>query len=245
MSVPYGSILDELDLEEDIEELPSAFLSFLPILIPLFLILLSTFLNAFGHKAGMESSALVNTLHNMGNPVIAVGLGLLIGLFALTTGFSRQEVIDATDESIKQAGIIIFVTGGGGALGMVLRDSGSGHAIAQALVDFSIPAILLPIAIATMVRFIQGSGTVSLVTSSAIVAPVVTSNVIDIQPILAALGCCVGGLFFSYFNDSYFWIVNRTLGICSTSEQIKAWSVTSIIGWGTGVAILLLINIIL
>jgi gluconate:H+ symporter, GntP family len=245
VSIPYGSMLEEQSLEDEIDELPSAFLSFLPIATPLLLIFLSTFLNALGHKSGEASGVLVNTLHNMGNPVIAVGLGLLIGLFTLTKKFSRQQVIDATDESIKQAGIIIFVTGGGGALGMVLRDSGSGDAIAQALVDFSIPAILLPIVIATLVRFIQGSGTVSLVTSSAIVAPVVSSGVIDIQPILAALGCCVGGLFFSYFNDSYFWVVNRTLGIRTTSEQIQVWSVTSTIGWGTGVIILLLINAVL
>lgn len=243
VSVPYGKILEEQVLEDDNEELPSTLFSFLPILVPLFLIFLSTFLNAFGHEADIKSSTLVNTLHNLGNPVIAVGLGLLTGLITLTSKFSRQEVIDATDESIKQAGIIVFVTGGGGALGMVLRDSGSGDAIAQALVEFSVPAILLPIAISTMIRFIQGSGTVSLVTSSAIVAPVVSSGIVDIQPVLAALGCCVGGLFFSYFNDSYFWVVNRTLGIISTSEQIKAWSVTSTIGWATGVAILLVFSI--
>jgi len=245
VSLPYGTLLNNQEEDDVDEDLPSTLNAFLPILFPLVLIFMSTFLNAMGYKAGLENGVLVNTLHNLGNPVIAVGLGLLIGLFTLTAKFTRQEVIDATDESIKQAGIIIFVTGGGGALGMVLRDSGAGDAIAQALVEFSVPAILLPITISTFVRFIQGSGTVSLVTSSAIVAPVVFSGIIDIQPVLAALGCCVGGLFFSYFNDSYFWVVNRTLGLTSTSDQIKAWSITSTVGWATGVILLLTANIFL
>ncbi len=235
-NIPYENILSQESLDDG--NLPSTFISFFPILLPLGLIFLSTFMNALGYKAGDDASLIVNLIHNFGNPIVAVGLGLLVGLLTLTKGFSVQEVIESTDESIKQAGIIVFVTGGGGALGMVLRDSGAGDAIAQALVEYNIPAVLLPITIATFVRFVQGSGTVSLVTSSAIVAPIILSGQLDLHPIIAALGCCIGGLFFGYFNDSYFWVVNRTLGIKTTSEQIRAWSVTSTIGWATGVVIL-------
>ncbi len=241
-NMPYGEVLSQTSLED--EELPSTFISFLPILLPLFLIFLSTFLNAQGLKAGEDASMLINTLHNLGNPIVAVGLGLLVGLFTLTRQFSVAEVIEQSDEAIKQAGIIVFVTGGGGALGMVLRDSGAGDAIAKALVDYSIPAVLLPIVISTFVRFVQGSGTVSLVTSSAIVAPIVLSGQLELNPIIAALGCCVGGMFFGYFNDSYFWVVNRTLGIKTTAEQIKAWSITSTIGWATGVVLLVSASVI-
>ncbi len=241
-NMPYGEVLSQTSLED--EELPSTFISFLPILLPLFLIFLSTFLNAQGLKAGEDASMLINTLHNLGNPIVAVGLGLLVGLFTLTRQFSVAEVIEQSDEAIKQAGIIVFVTGGGGALGMVLRDSGAGDAIAKALVDYSIPAVLLPIVISTFVRFVQGSGTVSLVTSSAIVAPIVLSGQLELHPIIAALGCCVGGMFFGYFNDSYFWVVNRTLGIKTTAEQIKAWSITSTIGWATGVVLLVSASVI-
>ncbi len=236
LTTPYKEAISKTSLED--EELPSTFMSFLPILLPLFLIFLSTLLNALDFKPGENSSAFINLLHNLGNPIVAVGLGLLVGLFTLTRKFSVSEVIEQSDDAIKQAGIIVFVTGGGGALGMVLRDSGAGKAIAEALVEYSIPAVLLPIVIATFVRFVQGSGTVSLVTSSAIVGPIILSGQLDLNPIVAALGCCVGGLFFGYFNDSYFWVVNRTLGIKTTSEQIRAWSVTSTVGWATGVVLL-------
>ncbi len=243
INVPYANILKEKSLDEG--NLPSTFISFFPILLPLALIFCSTLMNALGYKAGSDVSFAINLLHNFGNPIVAVGLGLLVALFTLTRGHSVAEVIESSDDAIKQAGIIVFVTGGGGALGMVLRDSGAGDAVAQALINYKIPAVLLPIVIATFVRFVQGSGTVSLVTSSAIVAPIVLSGQLDINPIIAALGCCIGGLFFGYFNDSYFWVVNRTLGIKTTAEQIKAWSITSTIGWATGVIILLSVNIII
>lgn len=241
-TTPYAEVLDTEHFDES--KLPGTYVSFQPILLPLLLIFISTFLNALGLKAGEEASSVVNLLHNLGNPIVAVGIGLLVGIFTLTKGYKISEVVEASDESIKQAGIIIFVTGGGGALGMVLRDSGAGNAIAQALVAYSIPAVLLPIVISTFVRFVQGSGTVSLVTSSAIVAPIVLSGQVDLNPIIAALGCCVGGLFFSYFNDSYFWVVNRTLGIKQTAEQIKVWSITSSVGWATGSVLLVLISMV-
>ena len=45
--------------------------------------------------------------------------------------FTSLEVVDCMDASVKQAGIILLVTGGGGALGMVLRDSGAGDHVAK------------------------------------------------------------------------------------------------------------------
>lgn len=50
-----------------------------------------------------------------------------------------------------------------------------------------------------------------------------------------ARACCVGSLFFGYFNDSYFWVVNRTLGVSEAKEQLTIWSVTSTIAWAVGV----------
>ena len=51
------------------------------------------------------------------------------------------------------------------------------------------------------------------------------------NPILGALACCVGSLFFSYFNDSYFWVVNRTLGVGEVKDQIMTYSLSLIHIW--------------
>ena len=139
-----------------------------------------------------------------------------------------------------QTGIIILVTGGGGALGMVLRDSGAGDYIAQIISQTSLPPILLPFVIASLVRLIQGSGTVAMITAASITAPIIAG--LSVNPIFAALAACTGSLVYSYFNDSYFWVVNRMLGIKDAKEQMQVWSVTTTIIWAVGLIELLILS---
>ena len=113
--------------------------------------------------------------------------------------------------------------------------------MAEGLAKTAIPIIILPFIIATAMRFIQGSGTVAMTTAASISAPVIAAT--SLNPILGALACCVGSLFFSYFNDSYFWVVNRTLGISDTKEQLQGYSITSTIAWGVGFIELLILSL--
>lgn len=51
----------------------------------------------------------------------------------------------------------------------------------------------------------------------------------------------MGSLFFGYFNDSLFWVVNRMMGISDVKQQMIVWSIPTTIAWaigGTGVALL-------
>ena len=90
-------------------------------------------------------------------------------------------------------------------------------------------------------RFVQGSGTVAMTTAASITAPILAAA--NSNLILGAIACCVGSLFFGYFNDSYFWVVNRTLGVSEAKEQLRVWSVTSTIAWGVGVVEVLILSI--
>lgn len=224
------------NLETD-DNLPSAFMSFAPIVVPIILILFSTVATAVKF-----SGSIATVIYFLGSPVIAVGIGLLTAIYGLTNKISRQETIAKMEQGIKSAGIIILVTGGGGALGMVLRNSGAGDYIAKLIAHSSLPAILLPFIIASLVRLIQGSGTVAMITAASITAPIIAT--LDVNPVFAALACSMGSLLFSYFNDSYYWVVNRMLGIEDAKEQIKVWSVTTTIFWAVGLVELLIINAI-
>lgn len=225
------------DVEENSDNLPSTALSFSPIIVPIILILLSTVSSA------MEVEGTFATVVNfLGAPVIAVGIGLIIAIVGLAGKLSRDETLEQMEIGMKSAGIILLVTGGGGALGSVLRESGAGEYIAQTIASSNIPPILLPFIIASLVRLIQGSGTVSMITAASISAPIVAT--LDVNMVFAALAACVGSLVFSYFNDSYFWVVNRMLGIREAKEQIKVWSVTSTIAWAVGLVGLLILNAI-
>ena len=153
----------------------------------------------------------------------------------------KSEVIKQLEDSIKSAGIIILVTGGGGALGQVIKTAGVGNYIAEGIAATSIPVILLPFIIATLVRFVQGSGTVAMITAAGITAPIVSAA--GGNMLLGAFAACIGSLFFSYFNDSFYWVVNRLSGITETKEQIRVWSVTTTIAWAVGLVEILILNI--
>lgn len=215
---------------------PSGFLSFLPLIVPIVLILLNTVLNALKLTEGFY-----NILIFLGQPVIAVAIGLLISIYTLTIGQKRKDVINELEDSMKSAGIIIFVTGGGGALGQVIKSAGVGDYIAKGMAATALPIIILPFLIATLVRFVQGSGTVAMITSAGITAPIVEAA--GGNMLLGAFAACIGSLFFSYFNDSFYWVVNRLSGITETKEQIRVWSISTTIAWAIGFIELLILNI--
>lgn len=233
----YQAATLDYDIDEDGKELPSSFAAFAPIIVPVLLILLNTIVTALKLEG-----TVISAIKFFGAPVIAVGIGLLVAIFALTNKFTRKETLEKMEFGIKSAGIIILVTGGGGALGMVLRDSGAGNYIAELISKSSVPAILLPFTIATLVRLIQGSGTVAMITAASITAPIIAT--LNVNPVFAAIGASIGSLVFSYFNDSYFWVVNRILGIKDAKDQIRVWSVTTTIAWFVGLIELLIVNAI-
>lgn len=232
-----GENLGAVEVKLD-EELPSVTKSFMPIIVPIILILLSTVSKALG-VTGQASVF----FQFFGTPIVAVAIGLLLAIFTLASHMERKEVIKVMEVGIESAGIIILITGAGGALGQVLRDSGVGNHIAEIIKDLNVPHILLPFIIATIIRFIQGSGTVAMLTAASITAPIMAS--LNVNPVMATLSACVGSLFFSYFNDSFFNVVNRTIGIEDPKEQIRVWSITTTIAWAVGLVAILILNMII
>ncbi|WP_324715822.1 gluconate:H+ symporter [Carboxydochorda subterranea] len=220
---------------EQEQRLPGTAVSFAPIVVPVVLILLNTVLTAM-KATGSWATAIIF----LGNPVIAVGIGLLIALWSLLPGVSRKDVLRYMEEGVSSAGIIILVTGAGGALGQVLRDSGVGNYLASSIATTGIPAVLLPFLVATLVRLAQGSGTVAMITSASITAPILAN--LHVPPVLAAQAAALGAMVFSYFNDSYFWVVNRLLGVEDVKEQVMTWSVPTTIGWGVSLITLLIVS---
>lgn len=54
----------------------------------------------------------------------------------------------------------------------------------------------------------------------------------------------MGSLFFGYFNDSLFWVVNRMMGISDVKKQMIVWSVPTTIAWGIGGISVILANLV-
>lgn len=236
VEVPYQEPDYEGAFAMDMHGVPGALESFMPLLVPIILILINTIASALGKTTGV-----MEILIFLGQPIVAVGLGLLVAIFTLGRKLDRHTCLSEMEKGMMSAGIIMLVTGGGGALGQIIKDSGLGNFMAEGLAQTAIPIIILPLLISTAMRFIQGSGTVAMTTAASISAPIILAS--GASPILGAIACCVGSLFFGYFNDSYFWVVNRTLGVSEAKDQLTVWSVTSTIAWTIGVVEVLILNI--
>lgn len=236
VEMPYQEPNYEAAFSMDMTGVPGALESFIPLIIPIILILINTVATAMGKTEGF-----MNVLVFLGQPIVAVGLGLIVAILTLGRSLDRHEALTEMEKGMASAGIIMLVTGGGGALGQIIKDSGLGTFMAEGLAKTAIPIIILPLLIATAMRFIQGSGTVAMTTAASITAPIIAAS--GVSPILGAVACCVGSLFFGYFNDSYFWVVNRTLGVSEAKDQLRIWSVTSTVAWAVGVVEVLILNI--
>lgn len=160
---------------------------------------------------------------------MALLIGLVLAVYVLLPRWTpRAKVTGWLSDAAASAGLILLITGAGGALGQVLRDTGVGDALASAVADIGLPGVLVPFIIASLVRIAQGSGTVAMITGASVAAPIIGG--LGISALAAALACCAGSMVFSYFNDSYFWVVTRFTGLDGTAA-LKGWSGITTVAW--------------
>ncbi|WP_171032700.1 GntP family permease [Lacticaseibacillus casei] len=217
---------DEVVKEEHSEHLPSPFLSILPIMIPVVLILASS------GVAKLSASPLKTVFTTLGAPVVAMGLGLLFGIYTLLRHVDRKKVSSALDTGIEGGAKIFVLIAAGGALGNVVNQSGVGKIIAEGVSSAGLPAILVPFIVSTLIRAIQGSGSVAILTTASITTPIMQT--LGVDPVLATLAACVGSMFFSYYNDSYFWAITESIGAVKPKSQVLAWSLPTTVCWAIG-----------
>ena len=223
--------------DERNKELPSLFRSLLPIVLPIVLIFLNTTLTALEITGGIYDYLIF-----LGQPIIAVGLAVIAAIYALAGRWSREDTLGRMEEGMNAAGVILLITGAGGAFGFVLRESGAGDYIGNVVASLPLPAVLIPFIVASLIRLIQGSGTVAMITAASISAPIL-ANIDGVNMVLAAQAAALGAMVFSYFSDTLFWVVNRSLGITNTKEQIMVWSVPTTLAWGASLIAILIADI--
>ena len=182
-------------------------ISIFTIIIPIALITLKSIVN---HPAiELENIFINNIISFCGHPIIAMLFVVFIAMIS-ATGFSLEQNFDWVSNSLKSAGGIILITGAGGAFGNILRATSLGDTISQSLLGFEI-GLLLPFIIAAFLKTAQGSSTVSIITTSAMVLPLLDSLGLssEMGKVLTVLSIGAGAMTVSHLNDSYFWIVSQ------------------------------------
>ncbi|MXN89419.1 GntT/GntP/DsdX family permease [Pasteurella canis] len=226
------------------KNLPSLGLSLLPILLPIGLIFIKAILGLMAKtNPVLAENTLYQVFNFIGHPMIALAISVLVAVYTLLPNVDKTTTALHLEEGVKTAGIILLVTGAGGALGAVLRESGAGKELAEQVAALPISPILIPFIVSTLVRFIQGSGTVAMITAASISAPIL-AQIPGVNMLLAAQAATMGSLFFGYFNDSLFWVVNRMMGINDVKKQMIVWSVPTTIAWAIGGSTVILANLI-
>ncbi|MFY9267788.1 MAG: GntP family permease [Limnochordia bacterium] len=202
----YIDPAQETEAEEvDDRQYPSVLKSFAPIVVPVLLIALKSFADYPSRPLG--SGSLQALLSFIGNPNIA----LLIGVFLafLTVPKITKEVLgDWVGVGLASAGTIILITGAGGALGQVIRDTPIAAYISDVLSGLRF-GIFVPFLLSAALKTAQGSSTVAIITTAGIVAPLLNALGLasGLGPTLAVLAIGAGSMTVSHANDSYFWVV--------------------------------------
>ncbi len=205
------------------ENLPSAGLSFLTLLIPIVLIFANTIVSQIPALKGTGFAGVVSFF---GQPVVALFISICMGAFMLCAKFDNKTCMNMMQAACCDAGPIVLITAAGGALGAVINATGAAKMMADAIVAMGIPGILVPLIIGVIMRFPQGSGTTAMITGSAIIAPMV--GTLQINPYLAAMSLCLTTMFPSYLNDSYFHVVTNFSGM-DIKTSLKTWTVGSML----------------
>ena len=206
--------ISEDEIQEKIKQAPSAFKSFLPILIPILLIVGKSLVE-FNATPGQAETAWVKFISFVGSPVIALIIGMLFAFLLprkwdktilSTTGWVGNALTDASN--------IILITGAGGIFGTILKNSGIAATLADTLSTANL-GIWLPFMLCAAIKTAQGSSTVALITTASIIAPLLLSmgfeTEIDKALVVSAIGA--GAMVVSHANDSGFWILTQFSGI--------------------------------
>jgi GntP family gluconate:H+ symporter len=206
-------------------ELPPVFLSFLPIVVPLFLITLRSVINMIDKDL---NSIFAKIFYIPGEPVIALSVGVILALLLLK-GKSVNTINLVFSEAIEKAGPILIVTAAGGMFGMVIKSTGTGEALGRILAGSSI-GILVPFLIAVVMKTAQGSSTVSIITTASLIGPMLSLLGLDSEwgKLLAMLSMGAGSMIVSHANDSYFWVISKFSDI-DPSITLKVYSSSTII----------------
>ena len=221
------------------ESLPKTRLAFLPILIPIILIALKSISNYPTHPFGED--ILFDLTNFIGNPVIALFIGVFLA-FKLKNNDKEATHFNWVTSGLKEAGIIILITGAGGAFGSILQATGIGEIIGDRFSDLEI-GLLLPFLIAAILKTAQGSSTVSIITTAAIMAPILESFGLDssMGRALTVLSIGAGAMTVSHLNDSYFWVVAQFSGM-DTTTALKTQSVSTLLQGLVGVILTMILG---
>lgn len=243
----YYYLPDDIIEFDPNQKLPSPFMSFAPIVLPIILMLSKTFSDMLVSDGG--ANVFTSIINFVGEPMIALLIGMVIALFGYFTIYPDDKTVYGFDgefgEALKTAGQIVLIVGAGGAFGGVLRASELQDILISAFTGIDI-GILAPFIIGAIFRTSIGSGTVAMVTAASMLAPL-------LEPlgmgsvwgrVIAMLACASGGTMIFHANDDFFWVATSAFDM-DTATGYKTFPIISVAQSLVGLAIVFVLKMLL
>ncbi len=224
-SPPSSEFVGQSFIEQGREaELPSTWRAYAPILIPLALIA-GQGVAAF---ALPEEHIIARAMVYLGWPVVALSIGILLAYRNTKREHAAVRTGDWVENALRTSAMIIIVTGLGGSLSQILRETPAVDAIAQAMAATGLPAIFLPFTLGVIGNMITGSTTVGVITAASIAAPMMST--LGLSPEATMLAGAAGSIIIKYVNSSYFWVCTSLSKMPLRSALLSYGGVTLVNG---------------
>lgn len=198
--------------------LPSGFLSLAPIIMPIIFMAVGSVIDVLAKQGMLDKAALLPKIFLfLGNPIIALAIGVIFCVFLLAETKKMREFDHITNESLKIAGPILFITAAGGVLGNVITEAGFVNFIKENASTIKAIGIFFPFIISAVLKTAQGSSTVAIITTASIMGAFSANNSLmhtlgftsEISAALCVMAIASGAMCVSHANDSYFWVVTN------------------------------------
>ncbi|MBE9835816.1 GntP family permease [Campylobacter concisus] len=199
-------------------KLPSGFLSIAPIIMPIIFMAVGSVVDVLAKQGMLDKAALLPKIFLfLGNPIIALAIGVIFCVFLLAETKKMREFDHITNESLKIAGPILFITAAGGVLGNVITEAGFVNFIKENASTIKAIGIFFPFIISAVLKTAQGSSTVAIITTASIMGAFSADNSLmhtlgftsEISAALCVMAIASGAMCVSHANDSYFWVVTN------------------------------------
>ena len=227
---------------EDYNSMPSAIMAFLPIIVPILLICLSSVANV--PTAPLGTGFIIDILVFIGNPLTALLIGLFLSFLLINGSNKTQQISDSIAQGLVVAAPILLITGAGGAFGAMLKVTPIGDYLGTTLSALGL-GIFMPFIVSAALKTAQGSTTVALVTTSAMVAPLLDQIGLDSElgRVFCVMAIGAGAMTISHANDSFFWIVSQ-FSRMSVAQAYKAHSMATGIQGVTSIVFIWLLTLV-
>ncbi len=214
---------EEIIIAEEGTKPPSVIKAFLPVIIPIILIALKSFLSIEKSATGW-----LKFFSAIGDPVIALAIGVLLA-FNCSRTWTKQALSKQLQESAEKAGGILVIIGAGGAFGAVLAATKIGEQF-SAVLPLSSLGILFPFLITFVLKTAQGSSTVAIITAASIVQPLLPALGLETSTgkLLCVLSMGAGSMMISHANDAYFWVIAKFAGL-DMQTMLKLYSTATLL----------------